>query len=98
LRRNPESVEELIYGKGPAIPARSWPCFSGHEKSPSMHAPPQKRADPRKRFNLKAMMAAKICSVRDHSEARLAQDYFAPLSRYYAEAAAAGNAMLLGVV
>jgi hypothetical protein len=44
------------------------------------------------------MMAAKIYPVRDQSELRLAQDYFALVSRYYAEAAAAGNAMLLWVV
>ena len=54
--------------------------------------------DLRKRFDLKAMMAAKIYPVRDQSELRLAQDYFALVSRYYAEAAAAGNAMLLWVV
>ena len=54
--------------------------------------------DLRKRFDLKAMMAAKIYPVRDHSELRLAQDYFARVSPYYAEAAAAGNAMLLWIV
>jgi hypothetical protein len=52
----------------------------------------------RKRFDLKAMMAARIYPVRDQSELRLAEDYFPLASRYYAEAAAAGNAMLLWVV
>ena len=46
-------------------------------------------------------MAARIYPVRpvrDRSELRLAEDYFALASHYYPEAAAAGNAMVLGVV
>jgi len=43
-------------------------------------------------------MAARIYPVRDRSELRLAEDYFALASHCYAEAAAAGNAMLLWVV
>jgi hypothetical protein len=44
------------------------------------------------------MIAAHIYSVRDTSELQLSQDYFQHLARYYAAAAAAGNAMLLYVV
>jgi hypothetical protein len=54
--------------------------------------------DLRKRFDLKAMMAARIYPVRDQSELRLAEENFALVSRYYAEAAAAGNAMRLWAV
>jgi hypothetical protein len=55
------------------------------------------KVDLRGRFDLKAMMAANIYPVRDSSELELAQDHFEPLSHYYAEAAASGNAMLLWV-
>ncbi len=51
-----------------------------------------------KRFNLEAMMAARIYPVRDESELELAQECFQQLSQYYADAAAAGNAMLLYVI
>jgi hypothetical protein len=50
------------------------------------------------RFDLEAMMAANIYPVRDESELGLAQEYFGELSRFYAAAAAAGNAMLLYLV
>jgi|SRR5271165_3004905 len=54
------------------------------------------------RFDLDAMTKAHIYPVHgasaDESELELAQEYFELLSRYYAEAAAAGNAMLLYVV
>jgi hypothetical protein len=51
-----------------------------------------------KRFNLEAMISAQIYPVRDEGELELAQDYFQQLSHYYADAAAAGNAMLLYVI
>jgi len=54
--------------------------------------------DLRWRFDLKAMMAARIYPVRDESELELALEYFEHLSRYYGGAAASGNAMLLWVV
>jgi hypothetical protein len=44
------------------------------------------------------MKAANIYPVRDKSELELAQGYFEQLSRYYAEASADGNAMLLWIV
>jgi hypothetical protein len=50
------------------------------------------------RFDLDAMLAAHIYPVRDESELELAQHYFDYLSRYYADAAARGNAMLLYVI
>ena len=50
------------------------------------------------RFDLKAMKAARIYPISDESELELAQGYFEQLSRYYAGAAASGNAMLLWVV
>jgi len=52
VRRNPESVEELVHGKVRRIPARSWPCFSGHKNRPRCtrrrchQQPRRKRADP----------------------------------------------------
>lgn len=49
------------------------------------------------RFDLKAMKAARIYPVKDESELGLAEHYFEQLSRYYAGASAAGNAMLLWV-
>ena len=56
------------------------------------------KGDLRERFDLKAMKAANIYPVRDKSELELAQGYFELLSRYYAEASAQGNAMLLWIV
>jgi hypothetical protein len=56
------------------------------------------KGDLRERFDLKAMKAANIYPVRDKSELELAQGYFEQLSRYYAEASADGNAMLLWIV
>jgi hypothetical protein len=56
------------------------------------------KEDLARRFDLDAMMKAKIYPVRDESELELAQEYFEPLSRYYSDAAAAGNAMLLYIV
>ena len=50
------------------------------------------------RFDLDAMLAARIYPVRDASELELAQHYFEHLSRYYSDAAASGNAMLLYVI
>lgn len=50
------------------------------------------------RFDLKAMIAANIYPVRDESELELARYYFNHLSRYYSDAAASGNAMLLYVI
>jgi hypothetical protein len=56
------------------------------------------RDDLSKRFDLKAMMRAKIYPVRDKSELELTQEYFEQLARYYANAAKSGNAMLLWIV
>lgn len=50
------------------------------------------------RFDLKTMIAARIYACKDKGELDLAQDYFKHLSRYYTEAAANGNAMLLYIV
>jgi len=50
------------------------------------------------RFDLDAMIAMHIYPVRDDSELEMAQHYFEHLSRYYAEAAASGNAMLLCII
>jgi hypothetical protein len=57
-----------------------------------------KKEDLASRFDLDAMIKAQIYPVRDESELELAQEYFEDLSRYYADAAVAGNAMLLYVV
>jgi hypothetical protein len=54
--------------------------------------------DMRKRFDLKVMMTVNIYPVKDGSELELAEHYFEHVSRYYSEAAASGNAMLLWVV
>lgn len=51
-----------------------------------------------RRFNLEAMVRANVYPVRDESELELAQQYFERLSRFYAHAAAAGNAMILYIV
>lgn len=48
-----------------------------------------------RRFNLKAMMAAKVYACRDKNELKLAQHYFSKVVNYYAEAAKRGDAMLL---
>jgi hypothetical protein len=50
------------------------------------------------RFNLEAMIRAGVYPVRDESELELAQEYLEPLSRYYSDAASAGNAMVLYIV
>jgi hypothetical protein len=50
------------------------------------------------RFDLQTMIAANIYPLREESELQMAQEYFPHLSRYYSEAAAAGNAMLLYVI
>jgi hypothetical protein len=50
------------------------------------------------RFDLDAMMKANIYPCKDDSELELAQHYFGQLSRYYADAAASGNSMLLYIV
>jgi len=57
-----------------------------------------KKEDLASRFDLDAMIKARIYPVRDESELELAQEYFDELSRYYADAAVDGNAMLLYVV
>jgi hypothetical protein len=48
-----------------------------------------------RRFDLRAMSAAKVYACDDESELELAQHYFEHLVRYYADAAARGNAVLL---
>ena len=48
-----------------------------------------------KRFNAKAMMAARVYACRVGSELKLAQRYFSQVVSYYAEAAERGDAMLL---
>lgn len=48
-----------------------------------------------RRFDLKAMMAAKVYACADDEELELAQHYFEHLVKYYAEAAKRGDAMLL---
>jgi hypothetical protein len=47
------------------------------------------------RFDLPTMIVAEIYACRDEGDLGLAQEYFAELARYYADAAARGNAMLL---
>jgi hypothetical protein len=59
---------------------------------------PISKEDLAQRFDLDAMMTANIYPVQDESELEMAQHYFEHLSRYYAEAAASGKAMLLYVV
>lgn len=48
-----------------------------------------------RRFDLPTMIAAEIYACRNESDLGLAQEYFAELVRYYADAASRGNAMLL---
>jgi uncharacterized protein DUF1877 len=48
-----------------------------------------------RRFDLKAMVTAKVYACRDEGELKLAQHYFAQLVNYYAQAAERGGAMLL---
>ena len=48
-----------------------------------------------KRFNLKAMMAAKVYACGGGSDLKLAQRYFSQVDSYYAAAAERGDAMLL---
>jgi Domain of unknown function (DUF1877) len=82
---------DLGYG-----PARFLTAQQVHEVAIALGA--ISKDDLTERFDLKAMIAANIFPVRDKSELRLAQDYFEQVSRYYAEAAADGNAMLLWLV
>jgi Domain of unknown function (DUF1877) len=53
------------------------------------------KEDLTRRFDLKAMLAAKIYACHDESELELAQHYFAQVAEYYDEAAKRGDAMLL---
>ena len=48
-----------------------------------------------RRFDLKAMVAAKIYACHDEGELKLAQHYFTQVVSYYGEAAGRGDAMLL---
>lgn len=48
-----------------------------------------------RRFDLRAMSAAEVYACDDQGELELAQHYFEHLVRYYADAAARGNAVLL---
>jgi Domain of unknown function (DUF1877) len=48
-----------------------------------------------RRFDLPAMLAAQIYACNDEGELELAMHYFDHMVRYYADAAAHGNAMLL---
>jgi hypothetical protein len=48
-----------------------------------------------RRFDLQAMIAARVYACGDESELKLAQRYFAMVVRYYTEAAARGDAMIL---
>lgn len=48
-----------------------------------------------RRFDLNAMIAAKIYACADDEELELAQHYFEHVVKYYAEAAKRGDAMLL---
>ncbi len=47
------------------------------------------------RFDLKAMVAAKVYACHNEGELELAQHYFARVAAYYAKAAKRGDAMLL---
>ena len=51
-----------------------------------------------RRFDLRAMTAAKVYACDDEGELKLAQHYFQHLVKYYAEAARQGNAMLLYIL
>ena len=82
---------DLGYG-----PARFLTPQQVHEVATALEA--ISKDDLSARFDLKAMMAARIYPCKDDSELELAQDYFEQLLRYYADAAANGNAMLLWVV
>ena len=53
------------------------------------------KEDLAQRFNLSAMKAANIYACDSEEELELAQDYFERMTRFYAEAAAMGNAMIL---
>jgi len=86
-----EIGEDLGYG-----PARFLTPQQVHEVATALEA--ISKDDLSARFDLKAMMAARIYPCKDDSELELAQDYFEQLLRYYADAAANGNAMLLWVV
>ena len=59
---------------------------------------PISKVDLAKRFDLNAMIKARIYPCRDEGELGLAQHHFEHLSRYYADAAKNGNAMLLYIV
>lgn len=51
-----------------------------------------------RRFDIESMRAAQVIyPIRSTNEVEFAQQYFEQLSRYYADAAASGNAMLLWI-
>jgi len=53
------------------------------------------KQDLAQRFNLPAMQAANIYAGDSEEELELAQAYFEQMMRFYADAAAMGNAMIL---
>jgi len=53
------------------------------------------KQDLTRRFDLDAMMAAKVYACHDESELEAAQHFFQHIVKYYAEAAERGDAMLL---
>ncbi len=59
---------------------------------------PISKPDLAKRFDLDAMIKARIYPCRDYDELEMAQHHFEHLSRYYADAAKNGNAMLLYII
>jgi hypothetical protein len=79
---------DLGYG-----PARFLGAAQVREVSSSLNS--ISKDDLARRFDLNAMMAAKIYACGDEEELELAQHYFEHLVKYYAEAANRGDAMLL---
>jgi hypothetical protein len=55
------------------------------------------RDDLFRRFDVEGMKAAKVYPRTDHLDRDWVQHYFEPLCRYYGDAAASGNAMLLWI-
>jgi len=55
------------------------------------------RDDLFRRFDIQSMKAAKVYPCTDHLDREWVQHYFEPLCRYYSDAAANGNAMLLWI-
>jgi hypothetical protein len=53
------------------------------------------KGDLAKRFDLQAMVAAKVYACHNEGELELAQDYFAQVVAYYVKAAKRGDAMIL---